>query len=628
MRRFPTAMASPSKAPRIRDTALLAFSGAPVTSLFNATQGDVSFSMQSRYNLSERITAMPSEYVFQVDDGSQRLFYFSVGTSGSRLVFYMATSGGNNYYTVPVGEENLLFGKNVVAKFRMTWDGLQAALYVNDENVLSFPYVALASTWSPASSFTIGATSLNIYGGGYYPAGDSIADFRIEPSTVDPTLIPQASLSRSSLTFGSQSLGSTSVAQNVILSNTGTAALNIAGITVTGANAADFAQTNTCGRSIPVGSSCSIAVTFTPKAVGSRAAAVTITDTAQGSPHAIALAGTAAGVPQASLSAASLTFATQNIGTTSAAQSVKLSNPGSATLTIAGISVTGVNAADFAQTSTCGTSLPSGGSCTITATFTPAAPGGRNAAVTVTDNAAGSPHSVALSGIGIQAGMLAFSLRGINSEVPSLVNDAVVTPTTAPAGLTGKVVVRGTGAVTYAPLPNGDGLSFNGTQSTNTAFLAFSGAPVGSLFNSAHGDVTFSMQSDYTFAERAAAMPSEYVFQVDNGSQRMFYFAIGVSNSRLVFYVGASGVNNYFYAPIGQEELLFGKNVAAKFRMTWNGSRAVLYMNDASILSYAYTPVAATWSPASSFTIGATSANMYGGGYYPAGDSIADFEMK
>ncbi len=84
----------------------------------------------------------------------------------------------------------------------------------------------------------------------------------------DPTAIvqvPNLSLSSGSLTYANQNVGTTSAAQSVTLNNTGTAALTITSIGVTGTNAGDFAQTNTCGASVAAGGNCSISVTFTPR---------------------------------------------------------------------------------------------------------------------------------------------------------------------------------------------------------------------------------------------------------------------------------------------------------------------------------------------------------------------------
>jgi hypothetical protein len=61
------------------------------------------------------------------------------------------------------------------------------------------------------------------------------------------------SLSPTSFAFGSQSVGTTSAAQTLTLSNTGKAALSITSLGVKGTNASNFAQTNTCSKSLAVG---------------------------------------------------------------------------------------------------------------------------------------------------------------------------------------------------------------------------------------------------------------------------------------------------------------------------------------------------------------------------------------
>ena len=213
------------------------------------------------------------------------------------------------------------------------------------------------------------------------------------------------SLSATSLAFGNQSVGTTSTAQSLTLSNTGNAALSITSLALTGTNAGDFAQTNTCGNSVAAGANCTISVTFKPSASGSRTASVSITDSASGSPQTVSLSGTGtAGV--VSLSATSLAFGNQSVGTTSTAQSLTLSNTGNAALSITSLALTGTNAGDFAQTNTCGSSVAAGSSCTISVTFTPSASGSRTASVSITDNASGSPQTVSLSGTGAGTGAL------------------------------------------------------------------------------------------------------------------------------------------------------------------------------------------------------------------------------
>jgi fibronectin type 3 domain-containing protein len=94
------------------------------------------------------------------------------------------------------------------------------------------------------------------------------------------------------LIFSSQPVGTTSGAQTVTLTNTGGASLSIANFTVTGADASDFAETNLCGSSVVAGAKCTIAVMFTPSATGTRTAALSISDNANGSPKTVSLSGT------------------------------------------------------------------------------------------------------------------------------------------------------------------------------------------------------------------------------------------------------------------------------------------------------------------------------------------------
>lgn len=105
------------------------------------------------------------------------------------------------------------------------------------------------------------------------------------------------------------------------------------------------------------------------------------------------------GGPVAAVSPSSLAFGGQKVGTASAAQTVTLTNSGQAALTVGAIATSG----DFAQTNTCGAlpaTLAPGASCVIAVTFAPTATGASIGALTVSDDAPGSPQAVALSGTG------------------------------------------------------------------------------------------------------------------------------------------------------------------------------------------------------------------------------------
>lgn len=102
--------------------------------------------------------------------------------------------------------------------------------------------------------------------------------------------------------------------------------------------------------------------------------------------------------PAAALSPAQLVFPAQAIGTSSSPQSVTIVDLGSAALNISNAAVTG----DFSIQNNCSTVAPAGGTCTIDVTFTPMTAGAQTGKLTITDNSAGSPHTVQLLAVGGQ----------------------------------------------------------------------------------------------------------------------------------------------------------------------------------------------------------------------------------
>ena len=105
------------------------------------------------------------------------------------------------------------------------------------------------------------------------------------------------------------------------------------------------------------------------------------------------------------LSVTSLTFPSQSLGTTSAAQTVTISNTGTAVLNLTALTFGGAASAEFARSGTCqvGTNVAAGGSCSLQVTFTPAASGARNATLTISHNAASGTSTLTLLGTGALA---------------------------------------------------------------------------------------------------------------------------------------------------------------------------------------------------------------------------------
>jgi hypothetical protein len=202
------------------------------------------------------------------------------------------------------------------------------------------------------------------------------------------------------LTFPSQTIGTTSAPQTVTLTNTGTAALNITKVSL----GLEYSQTNNCGSSVAAGASCTLNVNFEPAYTGVRPGTITITDNARGGPQKIPLSGTGA-LSTISLSPANIVFGKQSVGTSSAAANVLVTNHGSVPLIFTSIQTS----AEFAQSNTCGTSIPAGGTCTISVSFAPAALWTRSGYVTISDSLADSPQLIPLAGMGTNNAVVALS---------------------------------------------------------------------------------------------------------------------------------------------------------------------------------------------------------------------------
>jgi len=350
--------------------------------------------------------------------------YTWLATSSYKLKFGSVSVGSNSTLGVTLtnkGSSSVTISQATVTGAGFSTNGLVLPLTLNaGQNATFNVEFAPAVGGSVSGSVAIVST-----------AWDSTLTISLSGSGV---AAPIASLSPSNLTFASQALGTSSGAKAVMLMNSGGTALSISSIALTGANPSDFAQTNTCGSSVAAGGNCTISVTFTPTACGTRTATVTVTDNATGSPQSVSLSGTGGNTgAAASLSPISLTFSSQTVGTSSAAQTITLNNTGSASLSISSIALTGTNPSDFTQTNTCGSSVAAGGNCTISVTFTPAVTGTLTAAVTLSDNAAGSPQSVSLSGTGGNTGAVASlspsSLNFGNEPVDTATSSQTVTLT-------------------------------------------------------------------------------------------------------------------------------------------------------------------------------------------------------
>src|SRR5262249_62248359 len=91
---------------------------------------------------------------------------------------------------------------------------------------------------------------------------------------------PAVSASAAAVDFGNQRVGISSTPKSVTVSNTGSAALNVSEINITG----DFAQSNNCGASLAPAASCIFNVIFTPRSTGGQSGSIAIANNTAGRP--------------------------------------------------------------------------------------------------------------------------------------------------------------------------------------------------------------------------------------------------------------------------------------------------------------------------------------------------------
>jgi hypothetical protein len=222
---------------------------------------------------------------------------------------------------------------------------------------------------------------------------------------------PMVVLSVHDMIFGQQAQGTASAAQEIIVSNIGTANLTIHGISIGGENGGEFAETQNCPTNpatLPPNGACQIQVVFKPRTSGDWAATLSISDDASGSPHSVTLTGhSGPAVPAVTFAPTALAFGTHHVGNSSKVQVIVLKNTGSAPLNISSaIRIDGPAGSEFHfQSIQDGCPEDSGqvaprASCSIGIVFTPVSAGAKSAQVIVSDDAAGSPHTIPLSGAG------------------------------------------------------------------------------------------------------------------------------------------------------------------------------------------------------------------------------------
>ena len=230
--------------------------------------------------------------------------------------------------------------------------------------------------------------------------GDGLPDFALGNEdygvgTMLNTGVVSFSPSTAPLTFPVQVIDTASSKQTVNLTNNGAKALSISSMKLSG----QFQMSDTCGKSVASGASCSVTAVFKPKSAGNFTGLITIVDSASSKPQFVELTGSATVVKVAP---AALRFGDQKVGTASSAQTVTATNEGSTAITFYGVGLGKTAEKNFTATENCtGHAIQPGASCSASVTFAPTQNGAVSGELffTLPANSV-SPAPVVLSGTG------------------------------------------------------------------------------------------------------------------------------------------------------------------------------------------------------------------------------------
>ncbi len=223
-------------------------------------------------------------------------------------------------------------------------------------------------------------------------------------------------LTPAALTFPATIVNQTAAVQIITVANTGANPATLNPPAITG----DFSiAASTCTATLAPQTACSISISFTPTASGTRSGVLTITDSI--GTQTAQLSGTGDAPATDTLSPLSLTFAQQAIGTASAAQQVTLTNSGDVALTLI---KTSLSAGDFTATNSCGASLNPHSTCAISVGFVPTVVGTRTATLTITDQFRSQTVTltgtgVAPPGVSLSPASLSFPATGVGLSAPA-----------------------------------------------------------------------------------------------------------------------------------------------------------------------------------------------------------------
>lgn len=205
--------------------------------------------------------------------------------------------------------------------------------------------------------------------------------------------------------FGAQVLGTVSPATTVMVRNQDRShRVSIRSVQVSGADASDFViDATTCqNATLPPGQSCTVAVRFSPTAVGKRQAELVVDRAGLDVSLSVPLTGQAQ-MPPLVAAPTGVDFATVGVGGAGFSQTITATNDSARPVVVQAVAVTGDEGEDFSlpgETGCTGETIAPGGTCAVTVAFSPTAIGDRFASLMVSYAGSSNPLFVSLTGTG------------------------------------------------------------------------------------------------------------------------------------------------------------------------------------------------------------------------------------
>ncbi len=439
--------------------------------------------------------------------------------------------------------------------------------------------------------------------------GNAITDGSATPSATNDTA------------FGTMLLGGTAISETYTITNSGTAALSLGSVSITGTNPSDFTVTSQPTASVAAGSSTTFTVEFNPTAGGTRTATVNFTenDPTATSPFTFAISGfattsariavTGAGNPitdgSTTPSGTNDTAFSSTVVGSSTSETYTITNNGTAALTLGTVSITGTNAADFKVTTQPAASVAVGSSTTLVIQFTPTAGGTRSATVSFEedDSTTANPFTFAINGVAT-APSIAVTGGG------NAITDQSATPSATNDTAFGSMLLGGSPlSETYTITNNGTAALSLGSVSivgTNAADFKVTTQPASSV--AAGGSTTFTVQFAPTAAGTATAAVS--FTENDTATESPFTFAIsGVATAPSIAVTGAGqSITDGSTTPSTTNVTSFGTTIVGNktsetYTITNNGT-AALTLGNVSISGTNAAEFTVTTQPAASVAAG------------------------